>query len=105
VQASGPRTTEDARAAMRYLIEQRHFSPADIYIAGWSVGSGVAKQLAVESPHSAGLILLSPISSTYDVANQDLIYSTVLCDRVNGSTTPTISKTRTKSQAYTSPFL
>jgi uncharacterized protein len=78
VQANGPRTTEDARAAMRYLIEQRHISSSDIYIAGWSIGSGVATQLAVESPHSAGLILLSPISSTYDVANQDLIYSTVL---------------------------
>ena len=35
-------------------------------------------QLAVESPHSAGLILLSPISSVYDVANQELIYCTVL---------------------------
>ncbi|MGA3210939.1 MAG: alpha/beta fold hydrolase, partial [Terriglobales bacterium] len=78
IQASGPRTAEDGRAAMRYLIEQRHFSLSDIYIAGWSIGSGVAVQLAVESPHSAGLILLSPISSIYDVANQDLIYSTVL---------------------------
>ena len=78
VQATGPRTAEDARAAMHYLVEQRHFSPSDIYIAGYSIGSGVATQLAVESPHSAGLILLSPISSVYDVANQDLIYDTVL---------------------------
>lgn len=77
-QTNGPRTAEDARAAMRYLIEQRHMIPSDIYIAGWSIGSGVATQLAVESPHSAGLILLSPISSVYDVANQDLIYSTLL---------------------------
>jgi pimeloyl-ACP methyl ester carboxylesterase len=78
VQATGPRTAVDARAAMRYLIEQRHFLPSDIYIAGWSIGSGVATQLAVESPHSAGLILLSPISSTYDVANQDTLYRTLL---------------------------
>ncbi len=78
VQATGPRTAEDARAAMRYLIEQRHFAPSDIYIAGWSIGSGVATQLALESPHSAGLILLSPISSTYDVANQDPLYRTLL---------------------------
>ena len=78
VQATGPRTEEDARAAMRYLVEQRHLSPSDIYIAGWSIGSGVATQLAVESPHSAGLILLSPISSVYDVANEDLIYRTML---------------------------
>ncbi len=78
VQASGPRTAEDARAAMRYLIEQRHLSPSDVYIAGRSIGSGVATQLAVESPQSAGLILLSPISSVYEIANQDLIYSTVL---------------------------
>ncbi|MGA8216253.1 MAG: alpha/beta hydrolase [Candidatus Sulfotelmatobacter sp.] len=78
IQASGPRTAEDAPAAMSYLVEHRHFSPSDIYIAGWSIGSGVATQLAVDSPHSAGLILLSPISSIYDVANQDLIYRTVL---------------------------
>ncbi len=78
IQATGPRTAEDARAAMHYLIEQRHFSPSDLYIAGWSIGSGVATQLAVESPHSAGLILLSPISSTYDVANQDPVYRTLL---------------------------
>ncbi len=78
VQTNGPRSAEDARAAMRYLIEQRHLAPSDIYIAGWSIGSGVATQLAVESPHSAGLILLSPISSVYDVANQDLLYSTLL---------------------------
>jgi len=78
VQATGPRTGEDARAAMRYLIEQRHVSPSDIYISGWSLGSGVATQLAVESPHSAGLILLSPISSTYDAANQNALYRTLL---------------------------
>jgi uncharacterized protein len=78
VQATGRRTAEDARAAMRYLIEQRHFSPSNIYIAGYSIGSGVATQLAVESPSSAGLVLLSPISSVYDLANQNLIYRTVL---------------------------
>jgi uncharacterized protein len=78
VQATGPRTAEDARAAMRYLVEQRHFSPSNIFIAGYSIGSGVATQLALESPHAAGLILLSPISSVYEVANQDLIYRTVL---------------------------
>jgi alpha/beta superfamily hydrolase len=69
---------QKTRAAMRYLIEQRHVSPSDVYIAGRSIGSGVATQLAVESPHSAGLILLSPFSSVYDIANQDLIYGTVL---------------------------
>jgi pimeloyl-ACP methyl ester carboxylesterase len=78
VQTNGPHTAEDARAAMRYLVEHRHIAPSEIYIAGWSIGSGVATQLAVESPHSAGLILLSPISSVYDVANQDLVYSTLL---------------------------
>ena len=78
IQATGPLTAEDARAAMRYLIQQRHVSPSNVYIAGYSIGSGVATQLAVESPHAAGLILISPISSVYDIANQDLIYRTVL---------------------------
>jgi pimeloyl-ACP methyl ester carboxylesterase len=70
VHANGPRTEADARAALRYLIEQRCMAPSDIVIAGWSIGSAVATQLAVESPHAAGLILMSPISSVNDAADE-----------------------------------
>jgi pimeloyl-ACP methyl ester carboxylesterase len=70
VHANGPRTEADARAAWRYLVEQRRLAPSDIVIAGWSIGSAVATQLAVESPHAAGLILMSPISSVNDAADE-----------------------------------
>jgi uncharacterized protein len=71
VQASGPRSEADASAAMRYLLEQRHVSPSDVWIAGWSIGSAVATQLATVSPHAAGLILFSPITSVNDVAHEE----------------------------------
>ena len=70
VHANGPRTEADARAAFRYLVEQRRVVPSDIVIAGWSIGSAVATQLAVESPNAAGLILKSPISSVNDAADE-----------------------------------
>ena len=71
VQANGPRSEADANAAMRYLLEQRHVSPSDVWIAGWSIGSAVATQLATVSPHAAGLILFSPITSVNDVAHEE----------------------------------
>lgn len=70
VHANGPRTEADARAEWRYLTEQRHVAASDIVIAGWSIGSAVATQLAVESPKAAGLILMSPISSVNDAADE-----------------------------------
>jgi len=74
LQANGLRTEADARAAMRYLIQQRHVAASDIFIAGWSIGSAVAAGLAVEAPHAAGLVLLSPITSTSDVANENWLF-------------------------------
>ena len=74
LQTNGPSTEDDARAAMRYLIEVRHIAPSDVVIAGWSIGSAVAAKLAVDSPKAAALILFSPISSVDDVANQDWTY-------------------------------
>jgi uncharacterized protein len=71
VRANGPRSEADASAAMRYLIEQRHVNPSDVWIAGWSIGSAVATQLATVSPHAAGLILFSPITSVNDVAHEE----------------------------------
>jgi pimeloyl-ACP methyl ester carboxylesterase len=74
MQTDGPSTEADARAALRYLTEQRHVARADIWIAGRSIGTGVATQLAAETPHAGGLILISPISSVQDVANQLWVY-------------------------------
>jgi hypothetical protein len=73
-QTSGKTTAEDARLAMHYLERQRHIPASKIVICGWSVGSGVAVQLAVESPDAGGLVLLSGITSVEDVANQDWMY-------------------------------
>jgi pimeloyl-ACP methyl ester carboxylesterase len=73
-QTSGTTTAEDARLAMRYLEQQRHIPVSKIVICGWSVGSGVAAQLALESPDAGGLVLLSAITSVEDVANQDWMY-------------------------------
>jgi pimeloyl-ACP methyl ester carboxylesterase len=70
----GPSTEADARAALRYLIEQRHVQVSDIWIVGRSIGTGVATQLATETPHAVGLILISPITSVSDVANQLWFY-------------------------------
>jgi pimeloyl-ACP methyl ester carboxylesterase len=70
-QANGPRSEADAHAAMRYLIEQRHVNPSHVWIAGWSIGSAVAAQLATQSPAAAGLILFSPITSVNDVAHEE----------------------------------
>jgi pimeloyl-ACP methyl ester carboxylesterase len=74
VHADGPSTEADARAALRYLIEQRHVQLSDIWIVGRSIGTGVATQLAMETPHAGGLILISPITSVADVANQLWVY-------------------------------
>jgi pimeloyl-ACP methyl ester carboxylesterase len=71
VQANGTRACEDARAAMSYLLEQRHVPAQDVFIVGRSIGTGVGAQLAVENPHAAGLVLLSPFTDLYAVARQD----------------------------------
>jgi len=77
-QTSGKSTAEDARLALHYLENQRHIPASKIVICGWSVGSGVAAQLALESPDAGGLILLSGITSAADVANQDGMFRYVL---------------------------
>jgi len=71
VQTNGIRACEDARAAMRYLKEQRNVRVEDVVIVGRSIGTGVAAQLAVENPKAAGLVLLSPFTNVYAIARQD----------------------------------
>ena len=60
-------TVADARAAWRYLTEQRHISPSDIWIVGRSIGAAVGVRLAAETPNAGGLILITPTTNTADV--------------------------------------
>lgn len=59
-------TYDDARAAVRYLFDQKEASPEELILYGRSLGSAVAVQLATETP-SAGLILESPFTSIRDM--------------------------------------
>ncbi len=78
LQTSGKTAGEDALAAMRYLEEVRHIPAGKIVIFGYSIGTGVATQLAMDEPDAGGLILLSPITSVDDVADQDWVYRVLL---------------------------
>lgn len=68
-QTSAASTRKDALAAFQYLERDRHIPAKKIVIFGWSIGTGVATQLALDEPHAGGLILLSPITSVSDVGN------------------------------------
>ena len=59
---------KDARAAWRYLIDERGFEPKDIIVFGRSLGGAVAAELAAEV-QPGGLILESTFSSAKDVAD------------------------------------
>jgi len=75
---SGATAAEDALAAMQYLEQERHIVASDIVIFGWSIGTGVATQLAMDAPDAGGLILLSPITSVDDVADENWVYGKLL---------------------------
>jgi pimeloyl-ACP methyl ester carboxylesterase len=74
LQTTGITTAADARAAFKYLEQQRHIPASDIVLCGRSIGTGVAAQLAFETPGAGGLILVSPITSVADVANEEWIF-------------------------------
>ena len=78
LQTTGLTAAADALAAMHYLKEQRHITASSIVIFGWSIGTGVAAQLAVDAPDAGGLILVSPITSVDDVGNQSWIFRYLL---------------------------
>jgi fermentation-respiration switch protein FrsA (DUF1100 family) len=59
---------EDARAAWRYLANQRGFERDDVILFGRSMGGAVAAELAAEI-QPGGLIIESSFSSAKDVAN------------------------------------
>jgi fermentation-respiration switch protein FrsA (DUF1100 family) len=62
------RVYEDARAALDYLLNQRHVSIHDVIFMGRSIGTGPATQLAVEHTDAGGLILESPFTSVPEAA-------------------------------------
>jgi uncharacterized protein len=67
IKTTAETTAADARAAFRYLTEQRDIAPANVWIAGRSLGAAVAVRLATEFPSAGGLILITPTSNTADV--------------------------------------
>jgi fermentation-respiration switch protein FrsA (DUF1100 family) len=62
------RVYQDARAALAYLINQRHVRIHDVIFMGRSIGTGPATQLALEHPDAGGLILESPFTSVPEAA-------------------------------------
>jgi len=68
VRPSEATVQDDARAALRYLLVDRHVPLGDVFILGRSIGSGPATDLAERNPGIAGLILESPFTSIDDAA-------------------------------------
>jgi uncharacterized protein len=68
--ANGIRATQDARAALNYLVEVRHIPLKNMIIVGRSIGTGIATQLASENTQAAGLVLISPFTTLNDVARE-----------------------------------
>ena len=62
------RVYEDARAALGYLLNQRHLRIHDVILMGRSIGTGPATQLALEHPDAGGLILESAFTSVPEAA-------------------------------------
>jgi fermentation-respiration switch protein FrsA (DUF1100 family) len=62
------RVYEDARAAFTYLTVQRNVPSRDVIFLGRSIGTGPATEMAKEHPDGGGLILISPFTSTTDIA-------------------------------------
>ena len=58
----------DARAAWRFLVEQKGIDPGAIFIYGHSLGGAVAIQLAVDNPGAGGLIVEAGFTSIADMA-------------------------------------
>jgi fermentation-respiration switch protein FrsA (DUF1100 family) len=62
------RVYEDARAALGYLLNQRHARIHNIIFMGRSIGTGPATQLALEHRDAGALILESAFTSVPDAA-------------------------------------
>ncbi len=60
-------TYTDAAAALGWLYQRADIDPATIFFYGFSLGTGIATELAMREP-SAGLILRAPFTSVRDLA-------------------------------------
>jgi fermentation-respiration switch protein FrsA (DUF1100 family) len=60
-------TYTDAAAALGWLYQRDDVDPAAIFFYGFSLGTGIAAELAMREP-SAGLILRAPFTSVRDLA-------------------------------------
>lgn len=67
--ATEKNTYEDIRAAYDYLIKERHLSPKEIILYGFSIGTGPTVDLATQVP-VAGVILQSPFLSAFRVVTK-----------------------------------
>jgi hypothetical protein len=65
-------TYRDARAAYRYLAEEKQVKPGDLVLFGESLGSAVSLELALDHP-AAALVLEAPFTSVPDVARTTLL--------------------------------
>ncbi len=68
-----PGTYRDARAAYRYLVEQRRVPPERLVLFGESLGSAVSLDLALAHPAGA-LILEAPFTSVRDMARKTIFF-------------------------------
>ncbi len=64
--ASEEGTYTDGAAALAWLLARDDVDPATIFFYGFSLGSGIATEMAVREP-SAGLILRAPFTSLRDM--------------------------------------
>ena len=67
---SEERVYEDAQAAWKYLVGDRHYSPHQIVIYGHSLGGAIAIELASRHPEAAGVIVESSFTSVADMARR-----------------------------------
>jgi fermentation-respiration switch protein FrsA (DUF1100 family) len=96
--ANSGRTTEqgtylDAEGALAYLHNHREIDPTGIIFYGFSLGSGVATELALRDP-CAGLVLRAPFTSI-----RDLVLTRVPWLRAPLSLAPWLPATRYDSAA------
>jgi fermentation-respiration switch protein FrsA (DUF1100 family) len=68
-----PGTYRDARAAYRYLVEQRRVPPERLVLFGESLGSAVSLDLALAHP-AAALILEAPFTSVPAMARTTIFF-------------------------------
>ena len=59
---------EDAEAAWRWLLSEKHYAPSEIVIYGHSLGGAIAIQLASRHPDAAGVIVESSFTSVVEMA-------------------------------------